>query len=89
MSATLTKPKLNEKAVLDFVTSGAADAAEQPAKKSSAADAPAGAKSGLVPVGDVRLTANIREDVHMRLKMRAVQERTTIGELIERWVDSW
>jgi hypothetical protein len=40
-------------------------------------------KSGLVPEGDVRLTANIRADLHMKLKMKAVQDRTTIGELIE------
>jgi hypothetical protein len=39
--------------------------------------APSGHKSGLVPVGDVRLTVNIRDDVHQALKIRAVQERTT------------
>jgi len=57
--------------------------------RSSATDAPKGLKSGLIPEGDARLTANIRGDLHMRLKMRAVQERTTIGELIEQWVESW
>jgi len=40
-------------------------------------------RSGMVPEGDVRLTANIRGDLHMKLKMKAVMERTTIGELIE------
>ena len=44
-------------------------------------------RSGLVPEGDVRLTANIRADLHMKLKMRAVQERTTIGELIEELIE--
>ena len=39
--------------------------------------------------GDVRLTANVRADLHMKLKMRAVQERTTVGELIENWIESW
>ena len=39
--------------------------------------------SGLVPEGDVRLTANIRADLHMKLKMYAVENRTTIGEVIE------
>lgn len=89
MSATLTKPKLSDKAVMDFVTNGAVDAAESSTIKSSAANAPVGEKSGLVPVGDVRLTANVRSDIHMKLKMRAVQERTTVGELIEQWVQSW
>lgn len=39
--------------------------------------------SGLVPEGDVRLTANIREDLHLKLKIAAAHKRTTIGELIE------
>lgn len=47
------------------------------------------AKSGLVPTGDVRLTANIRADLHMKLKIRAAQERTTVGELVERWIEGW
>jgi len=42
-----------------------------------------------VPEGDVRLTANIRGDLHLKLKIRAAQERTTVGELIEQWVESW
>jgi hypothetical protein len=40
-------------------------------------------KSGLVPDGNVRLTANIRFDLHLKLKMRAAQDRTTMGKLIE------
>lgn len=46
-------------------------------------------RSGLVPTGDVRLTANIRGDLHIKLKIRAVKERTTVGELVERWIESW
>ncbi|GFE58875.1 hypothetical protein [Geobacter sp. AOG1] len=45
--------------------------------------------SGLVPAGDVRLTANIREDLHLKLKIAAAQRRTTIGELIEEMVDKY
>jgi hypothetical protein len=48
-----------------------------------------GQRSGFVPEGDVRLTANIRGDLHLKLKIRAAQERTTIGELIEQWVEGW
>ena len=47
------------------------------------------AGSGQIPEGDVRLTANIREELHQKLKIRAVQERTTVGDLIEAWVESW
>lgn len=44
-------------------------------------------KSGQIPDGDVRLTANMREDLHMKLKLAAVQRRTTIGELLEQLVE--
>lgn len=43
--------------------------------------------SGLVPEGDVRLTANISEDHHIKLKVAAATQRTTIGELIEQLID--
>ena len=52
-------------------------------------DRKAGTVSGQVPAGDVRLTANIREDLHLKLKIRAAEQRTTVGELIERWIESW
>ena len=42
---------------------------------------------GPVPEGDVRLTANIREDLHLKLKIIAATRRTTIGELIEELVE--
>ena len=48
---------------------------------------PKGQVSGLVPDGDVRLTANIREDLHLKLKIAAAQRRTTIGQLIEELVE--
>lgn len=80
----LKKPTLSDAAVLAFVEGD--KPAAQPA--ASTAAQPAGSKSGLVPVGDVRLTANIREDLHMKLKIRAARERTTVGELIERWIES-
>ncbi len=54
-----------------------------------ASRAPAGSQelSGQVPTGDVRLTANIREDLHLRLKIEAARQRTTIGELVEGLID--
>jgi propanediol dehydratase small subunit len=45
--------------------------------------------SGLVPEGDVRLTANIREDLHLKLKIAAARRRTTIGELLEEMVEKY
>ena len=44
---------------------------------------------GPVPEGDVRLTANIREDLHLKLKIVAATRRTTIGELIEELVERY
>ena len=45
--------------------------------------------SGQVPEGDVRLTANIRADLHQKIRIRAIKERTTVGELIEHWIETW
>lgn len=47
-----------------------------------------GSGSSAVPEGDVRLTANIRQDLHLKLKIAAARQRTTIGELIEQWVET-
>lgn len=47
-----------------------------------------GGGSSAVPEGDVRLTANIRQDLHLKLKIAAARQRTTIGELIEQWVEN-
>lgn len=75
--ASLKKPQLTASQVLNFAE-GAARRNQGPV-----------AKSGLVPTGDVRLTVNMRQDLHLRLKIKAAEERTTIGELVERWVESW
>lgn len=44
-------------------------------------------RSRQVPSGDVRMTANIRTDLHVKLKIVAAERRTTIGELIEELVE--
>lgn len=36
-----------------------------------------------------RLNANIKVELHRALKMKAAAERTTIGNLIEEWIESW
>ena len=90
---TLKKPTLSNKDVLAF--------AERPSDapqgdKTTKAGKEGGAKknslanqnglSGKVPSGDVRLSANIDQEIHLKLKIAAARERTTIGELIERLV---
>lgn len=89
---TLKKPSITD--ALAFAEGGKPISKEpnEPGKGKGAARseaAPVGQKSGLVPAGDVRLTANIRGDLHIRLKVRAAQESTTVGELIEKWIESW
>ena len=46
-------------------------------------------KSTAVPDGDVRLTINLREDLHMKLKLRAVKDKTTAGDLIEELIEKY
>lgn len=88
---SLKKPIITSEAVMAFAE-GAQTAKTVTARGtglSKSENAPKGQKSGLLPPGDVRLTANIREDLHLKLKIRAAQERTTIGELIESWIETW
>lgn len=67
--------------------------AQAPTRAKQATAAAAGrnrpAGTGAVPAGDVRLTANIREDLHLKLKIAAAHRRTTIGELIEQLVEQY
>jgi outer membrane biosynthesis protein TonB len=63
--------------------------AEKKPARAAAKVAAKGAPSGQVPEGDVRLTANIREDLHLKLKIAAARRRTTIGELIEELVEEY
>ena len=44
-------------------------------------------KSGLVPDGDTKLVCNVRSDLHIKLKHVAVDERTTVEEIVERLID--
>lgn len=83
------KPTLDTKAALAFA--GGTPTKTMPKGKKPPQRGPQGAdsKSGMVPEGDVRLTANIRGDLHLRLKIEAAQRRTTIGELIEELIDKY
>jgi hypothetical protein len=60
---------------------------EKPQKTAPKGDRNPKSSPGPIPEGDVRLTANIREDLHLKLKIIAATRRTTIGELIEDLVE--
>lgn len=94
---SLKKPMPVSKAALMAFVEGDMSAANTVPKGTGAfkaENAATGQKAGLVPIGDVRLTANIRADLHLKLKILAAQERVktgksvTIGELIEQWIES-
>jgi hypothetical protein len=81
---SILKPNLAAQA-LEFASGGSISSSEGAAKGNNGKVAQKGLKqvSGLVPSGDVRLTANIREDLHLKLKIHAAEQRTTIGEVLE------
>jgi len=88
-AATISKPKLDTEVALKFASQNAPQAIKTEAVRGKAGRAAASAQkaaiavSGLVPADDVRLTANIRKDLHLKLKIAAAESRTTIGEIIE------
>lgn len=45
--------------------------------------------SGQVPADDMRLTANIRADLHLKLKHASVDRHTTMGQIIEEWIEKY
>ena len=45
-------------------------------------------KSGQIPDGDVRLTANIKKELHTRLKIEAAKRRMYIGDLVEELIEA-
>ena len=85
----LSKPSLAKPSLAKIQAFAEGATSSKPVAGKVRKTAPTGQKSGLVPAGDVRLTVNIRDDLHQALKIRAVQERTTVGDLIEAWVDGW
>ena len=46
-------------------------------------------RGGHAPAGDVRLTINITQEVHRKLKIKAIEENTTVGRMVESWIQSW
>lgn len=73
MASRLKKPTLAAAEVEAFATQA------PPATKK---------RSGLVPQGDVRLTVNIRADLHKRLKHAAIDKGLTVGELVEQLAET-
>lgn len=79
-TTTLAKPTLGGK-----TTSAAALAfAEAGASKSAGSAAAAERRTFFAPEGYRRLTVNLREDLHKKLRLAAVEQDCTATEIIER-----
>jgi len=76
---TLKKPTMTDD-VLAFAEGDNKKKADKGAKQS---------KSGLVPEGDVRLTANISAERHRLLKYKSADIRRPIGEIVEELIDKY
>lgn len=88
-SAVTKKPSIDTDLAMKFASPEASQAIKNrpvmsgKGPREKMAQKPVKAVSGLVPADDVRLTANIRKDLHLKLKIAAAESRTTIGEIIE------
>jgi hypothetical protein len=85
--AGISKPTLKNEA-LGFITGQQVTSQQGVDKDKTIEAAQGGSKAGKVPQNDVRLTANIRADLHLKLKIEAANKRTTIGELLEKLIET-
>ena len=76
------KPKKPTPSISKPVASDAMEAAREFASSKSSK----WGSSGKVPSGDVRLTANVRKELHLRLKIESAKLRKPVGEIIEEWI---
>lgn len=76
-------PKSSPEAVLSV-----AKGSDTPQRKKMPVKPSSKANSGLVPEGDIRLTANISKEHHKALKIAAIERGLTVGELIEQMVEN-
>jgi len=80
--ANLKKPDIS--AALDFAEGESQGNTKKVAQK---ANMEAKKGSGQVPAGDIRLNANVRRDLHLRIKIEAAKQGRSIGEIIEELID--
>ena len=78
---TLSKPKLGSKTTSDAALAFAEAVPETTATKQTAA---AAKRSFFAPPGFRRLTINLREDLHKKLRIAAVEQDCNATDIIER-----
>ena len=45
--------------------------------------------SGQVPEGYTRLSANVKDELHIRLKVMSAKGKRSIGSILEEWIDMY
>lgn len=91
--AQIRKPILNTREALKFATEETKSKKEYKAKAKGKIIAPTGLNSSentrifFAPVGDKRLTINIKQELHKKLKIAAIEKGMTVGEIIEQLVE--
>ena len=74
-ASILKKPVLNTGEILEFAEAGN----KKPASKKGA-----DSRVFFAPEGYKRLTVNIREDLHKKLKLAAIEQGTTVGDMLSK-----
>lgn len=75
------KPTIEEKVEASLEFGGKINQADSKKKKSR------GGKSGVIPPGYARLTANIPEELHKKLKVKAAMEGRSIVDILEELIE--
>lgn len=88
--AQITKPQLKAAEALSFATEDTKSTKTTKAPKVTKTKAQKEAAKKRIfhaPKGDKRLTINIKADLHKRLKIAAIENEMTAGELLERLIE--
>jgi len=91
----IKKPILNTKKALQFATETIKTENEGGIKDKDKIIVSAGFNSSsntrifLAPEGDKRLTINIKQELHKKLKIKAIEKEITVGEIIEQLVEKY
>lgn len=91
--AQIRKPILNTTEALKFATESIKTGNEGNIKNKDKIRAQTGLNSSgntrifFAPEGDKRLTINIKQELHKKLKIEAIEKGITVGEIIEQLVE--
>ncbi len=89
-AAVTKKPAINTDAALAFAT-GETKAAPAIARQGKPEKAPteAGKRVFFAPEGYQRLTINLKQDLHKRLKIMAIEQETNVGKILENLIENY